>query len=431
MKEKILKQRKQYVYPTKIPYYKDPIHLTRASGSYVWGADGKKYLDVIGGIVSISVGHNHPRIKKKILNMLNADAIQHTTFLYLSEYMGNLAEKLAELSPGTLTKCYFTNSGSEANEMAIMTARVATGEQMVISLRHGYHGGTGVPLGLCGHSTWKFPSQPQSNITHAQAPYCYRCPYGKKEGDCNLECAEDVKDVIQTTTHGKIAAFIKEPILGVGGFITASDDYHKRVYDIVKEHGGLYISDEVQTAAGRTGKDFFMSSTIGIKPDIITMAKGMGNGAPIGAVIAKSELAETLKGKAHFNTFGGDPYQAMQAREVISIIEDENLINNADQMGKYLIEGFKNLQKDFSIIGDIRGQGLLIGLELVTDKKTKAPAIKETIDLMEHLKSEGILVGKGSLLGNVIRIAPSLAITKEESDQLLKGMENALIKLTK
>lgn len=431
MKEKILKQREKYVYPTKIPYYKDPIHLTRASGSYVWDADGKKYLDVIGGIVSISAGHNHPRIKQKMLDMINTDAIQHTTFLYLSEYMGDLAEKLAELAPGTLTKCYFTNSGSEANEMAIMTARVATGEQMVISLRHGYHGGTNVPLGLCGHSTWKFPSQPQASIAHAKAPYCYRCPYGATEGQCNLECAEDVKEVIQTATHGKIAAFIKEPILGVGGFIEASDEYHKRVYDIVKEHGGLYISDEVQTGVGRTGKDFFMSSTIGIKPDIITMAKGIGNGAPVGAVVARPELAETLKGKAHFNTFGGDPYQAMQAREVISIIEDEDLIGNADRMGEYLFAGFRDMQKDFPIIGDIRGRGLLIGLELVTDRKTKAPAIKETTDMMEFAKSEGILIGKGSLLGNVIRMAPSLAITQEECDELLKGMRNAFTKLTK
>ncbi|MDA8793962.1 aspartate aminotransferase family protein [Bacteriovoracaceae bacterium] len=431
MKEKIIHQREKYVYPTKVPYYKDPIHLTRSSGSYVWDSDGKKYLDVIGGIVSISAGHNHPRIKAKMLDMINNDSIQHTTYLYLSEYMADLAEKIAKLAPGTLTKCYFTNSGSEANEMAVMTARVATGNQMVISLRHGYHGGTNVPLGLCGHSTWKFPHQPQASIAHAKAPYCYRCPYGATEGKCNLECADDVREVIQTATSGKIAAFIKEPILGVGGFIDASDEYHKKVYDIVKEHGGLYISDEVQTGAGRTGKDFFMSSTIGIEPDIITMAKGIGNGAPLGAVVAKPEFAESLKGKAHFNTFGGDPYQAMQASETISIIQDENLIGNADRMGEYLIAGFKEMQRDFPLIGDIRGRGLLIGLELVTNPKTKDPAIKETADLMEYAKEEGILIGKGSLLGNVIRLAPSLAITQTECDELLTGLRKAFTKLTK
>lgn len=429
MKEKILKQREKYVYPTKVPYYKEPLHLVKAKGSYVWDDQGNKYLDVIGGIVSISAGHNHPRIKQKMLDMINNDAIQHTTFLYLNEYMSELAEKIANEAPGSLEKCYFTNSGSEANEMAIMTARVATGNEMVVSLRHGYHGGTNVPLAMCGHSTWKFPHQPQASVVHAKAPYCYRCPYGATEGKCNLECANDVKEVIQTATSGKIAAFIKEPIMGVGGFIDASDEYHKKVFDIVKDHGGLYISDEVQTGVGRTGKDFFMSSSIGIEPDMITMAKGIGNGAPVGAVIAKAELADTLKGKAHFNTFGGDPYQAMQASETISIIKDEDLIGNANRMGEYLFAGFRDMQKDFPIIGDIRGKGLLIGLELVKDQKTKEPAIAETVELMERAKDENILIGKGSLLGNVIRMAPSLAITKEECDELLTGMRKAFSKL--
>jgi 4-aminobutyrate aminotransferase-like enzyme len=429
MKEKILSQREKYVFPTKVPYYKDPIHLTKASGSYVWDADGKRYLDVIGGIVSISAGHNHPRIKAKMLEMINSDAIQHTTYLYLSEHMAELAEKIATRAPGDLTKCYFTNSGSEANEMAIMTARVATKNQTVVSLRHGYHGGTNVPLALCGHSTWKFPHQPQASVVHAKAPYCYRCPFGANEKSCNLECANDVKEVIQTATHGEIAAFIKEPILGVGGFITASNEYHKQVFDIVKDHGGLYISDEVQTGVGRTGKDFFMSSTLGIKPDMITMAKGIGNGAPVGALIAKAELAQSLVGKAHFNTFGGDPYQSMQASETISIIEEEDLIGNADRMGAYLFEGFKDMQKDFPIIGDIRGAGLLIGIELVKDQKTKMPAISETAEIMEFAKEEGLLIGKGSLLGNVLRLAPSLAISKSECSELLKGMRNAFSKL--
>lgn len=431
MKEQILEKRKKYVYPTKVPYYKDPIHLTKAKGSYVWDADGKKYLDVIGGIVSISAGHNHPRIKDKMMKMLSEDSIQHTTYLYLSEYMADLAEKIAELAPGELSKCYFTNSGSEANEMAVMTARVATGREMVISLRHGYHGGTNVPLGLCGHSTWKFPNQPQASIAHAKAPYCYRCPWGKTKESCSFECAEDVKEVIQTATSGEIGAFIKEPILGVGGFIDAGPDYHKRVFEIVKDHGGLYISDEVQTAVGRTGKDFFMSKTLGLEPDIITMAKGIGNGAPVGAVIAKPELADSLKGKAHFNTFGGDPYQAMQASETISIIKDEGLIGNAGRMGSYLAEGFQDMQKDFPIIGDIRGQGLLIGIELVKDPKTKEPAIEETTTIMEYAKENGILIGKGSLLGNVIRLAPSLAISKDECDELLNGLKNSFAKLAK
>ncbi|MBT3983807.1 MAG: aspartate aminotransferase family protein [Bacteriovoracaceae bacterium] len=429
--DSILQKRQKYLYPTKVPYYSEPIHLTKASGSYVWDESGNKYLDVIGGIVSISVGHNHPKIVARAKKMLDEGAIQHTTFLYLSEYMPRLAEKLSNVAPGDLSKCYFTNSGSEANEMAVLTARVATKENMVVALRHGYHGGTSTPLSLCGHSTWKFSSQPQSGVTHAQAPNCYRCPFGQEKDNCSLECAEDVKEVIETTTNGKIAAAIIEPILGVGGFIDAPTDYHKRVYEIVKSFGGLYISDEVQTGVGRTGKNFFAIADSGVVPDLITMAKGLGNGAPIGAVITKSEHAETLRGKLHFNTFGGDPFQAMQAGEVIDIIEEEKLIQNADTMGRYLKEGFIGLMKDYQIIGDVRGRGLLMGMEMVTDRKSKNPASAECAKLMELCKDQNILIGKGGLYGNVVRIAPSLSITKSECDELLTGMAVAFEKLTK
>ena len=425
MNEKILTQRKHHLYPTKIPYYREPLHLVKAKGSEVWDQEGRRYLDAIGGIVSISAGHNHPRIKEKMRAMLDEDAIQHTSFLYLSEYMADLAEKIATLAPAGLAKCYFTNSGSEANEMAILTARVATGQEVVVSLRHGYHGGTNTPLGLCGHSTWKFPHQPQASVVHAQAPYCYRCPFGADPKKCNLECAEDVKNTIETTTSGKIAAFIKEPILGVGGFIDASEEYHQRVQHIIRDYGGLYISDEVQTGVGRTGRHFFMSSSLGIEPDMVTMAKGIGNGAPMGAVVTKAQWADALKGKNHFNTFGGDPYQAMQALETINIIQDENLMANADRTGSYLLEGFRDMQKDFPVIGDVRGQGLLIGLELVKDPKTKEPAPELAAEIMERAKEAGLLIGKGGLWGNVIRMAPPMCIAMGECDELLGAMKKA------
>tara|TARA_Y100001954_G_scaffold137661_1_gene146751 strand:- start:124 stop:1416 length:1293 start_codon:yes stop_codon:yes gene_type:complete len=427
--EEIMGLRKAHLYPTKIPYYKDPIQLVRASGSYVWDNQGKQYLDVIGGIVSISVGHNHPQIKEKMKAMIAEDAIQHTTFLYLSQYMAELGKKISDVAPDGLNKCYFVNSGSEANEMAIMSARVATGEQMVVSLRHGYHGGTNVPLALCGHGTWKYPAQPQASVVHAMAPYCYRCPFNSKNG-CHMECAEDVKNVIETTTHGKIAAFIAEPVMGVGGFIDPPVQYHKRVHEIVKSYGGLYISDEVQAGVGRTGKHFFAIEESGVTPDLITMAKGIGNGAPVGAVIAKDEVAEAMKGKLHFNTFGGDPYQAMQASEVVDIVLNDNLIENSKVMGNYLKEAFKDLQKDFPVIGDVRGRGLMLGLELVKDRKTKEPAANEAALLMELSKGEGLLIGKGGLYGNVIRIAPSLGISRSEADELVTKLKASFQKLS-
>lgn len=425
-RQKLLEMRKTFFYPTQIPYYSEPLYLVRAKGSRVWDEQGREYLDVIGGIVSISVGHNHPRIVAKIKEMLEMDAIQHTTYLYLSGYMEELGRKLAEVAPKGLSRCYFTNSGSEANEMAMLTARVATGEQTVVALRHGYHGGTNATLNLCGHSSWKFRAQPQAGVVHAQAAYCYRCPFGASRDSCQLECVQEVKNVIETTTHGKIAAFIAEPIMGVGGFIDPPLEYFKRVYEIVKTFGGKYISDEVQTGVGRTGSYYFAIEEAGIVPDIISMAKGFGSGAPIGGVIARPECADTLSGKHHFNTFGGDPYQAMQAATVIDIIREENLIANAAEQGKFLKAGLLNLQKEFSVIGDVRGRGLVLGLELVKDRKTKEPATAETLELMNLTKDQGLLVGRGSLLGNVIRIAPALTITHSECVEVLEKLRRAL-----
>lgn len=428
-KEKLMGQRKKFLYPTLTPYYTDPLYLVKAKGSRVWDDAGKEYLDVIGGIVSISVGHNHPRIVAKAREMLENNAIQHTTYLYLSGHLENLAEKLAGVAPKGLTKCYFTNSGSEANEMAVLSARTSTGEQTIVALRHGYHGGTNATLNLCGQSNWKFRAQPQAGVVHAQAAYCYRCPFGASRESCHLECADDVKNVIETVTHGKIAGFIAEPIMGVGGFIDPPLDYFKKVHGIVKSFGGKYISDEVQTGVGRTGSFFFAIEEAGVTPDIISMAKGFGSGAPIGGVIAKDECAEGLTGKLHFNTFGGDPYQAMQAGLVIDIICEENLIANAREQGKFLKDGMFALQKEFSLIGDVRGRGLMAGLELVKDRNTKEPAVAETVKLMSLAKDEGLLIGKGSLLGNVIRITPSLNVTRSDCVELIEKLRRAFKKL--
>lgn len=429
-KSKLLDIRKKHFYPTLTPYYSDPIYLKKAKGSRVWDDAGREYLDVIGGIVSISVGHNHPRIVEKLKGMLNEGAIQHTTHLYLSGHMENLAVKLASVAPKGLEKCFFTNSGSEANETAIMTARVATGEQMVVALRHAYHGGTNMTLGLCGHSTWKFKCQPQTNVVHATEPYCYRCPIGAPRGSCLFECATDIKNVIETVTHGKVAAFIAEPIMGVGGFIDPPPEYHKRAYDIVKSFGGKYISDEVQTGVGRAGKFFFAIEESGFSPDIISMAKGFGSGAPIGAVIARPECADAVAGKLQFNTFGGDPYQTCQAAEVIDIIKDDNLIANAREQGEFLRQGLLELQREFSIIGDVRGRGLMLGMELVKDRATKEHAVEETVKFMNITKENGLLIGKGGLKGNVVRITPSLNITRSECEELLTKLKKSFIALS-
>jgi 4-aminobutyrate aminotransferase-like enzyme len=426
MDNNLYERRKKNLAHSIFHYYSEPLQLVKAKDTRVWDSDGKEYIDCIGGIVSISVGHNHPKIKEALKAKLDADDIQHGPTIYLSEPVVRLAENLVRNAPEGLDRVFVSNSGSEANEYAIMAARNATGNETMISLRHGYHGGTNQTLGLCGHSAWKFKNQPFAGIVHAIQPDCYRCPFGKERGSCALECAQDVENVIQTATNGKIAGVIVEPIMGVGGFIDPPPEYHAEVYRICKKYGGMYISDEVQTGIGRTGDTFFAIAQSGIAPDMISMAKSLGNGAPVGAVLMKEECSAPMVGKIHFNTFGGDPYQALQAAMVIEIIEEENLMENVKVMGKFLKESFIGMMDKYPVIGDVRGRGLMMGLDLVKNRETKECAPKEATLLMEEARKRGLLIGKGGLLGNVIRFAPPYTITRDDCEQILKILDESL-----
>ena len=429
--EDLINFRKDHFLPTAGLYYKKPIQLVKAQGEYVWDSEGKKYLDAIGGIICISAGHNHPKIKKALIELLEKDMIQHTSTLYICEQTVDAAKALLEEAPKGIDRVSFTNSGSEANELAIMAARHATGETMVVNLRHSYHGGTSGALASCGHSTWRFRSQPVTGTTSAIEPNCYRCPFGKTPGNCALECAQNVETTIQTSTHGKIAAFIAEPVMGVGGFITPPDEYFNVVTKIVHNYGGKYISDEVQTGAGRCGGAFLLTKSLNIDADMVTMAKGFGNGAAIGATMMKTEVAEKMAGKAYFNTFGGDPYQTLQAKLTMEIIKEEKLVENAKSMGKLLKDGLEQLMKKHHLIGDVRGRGLLLGMELVKDRTTKAYATQEATDFMDECKDLGLLIGKGGLMGNVIRVAPPISIKKDQINEMLTIIDQAFTKMPK
>ena len=423
--ESILGKRKKHLIASAVHYYKTPVQLVKAKGQYVYDQEDRAYLDCIGGIVCISAGHNHPKIKEKLLSMLEKNEIQHTTLLFLNHHVTDLAEELLKEAPNSIDRIFFTNSGSEANELAFMAARNATGETVIVNLRHSYHGGTAATLSSCGHHTWRFKAQPTAAVTSAMEPYCYRCPFGKKPDSCALECAKNIETTIQTSTHGKIAAFIAEPVMGVGGFITPPKEYFHEAAKIVHNYGGKYISDEVQTGVGRCGGAYFLSKELGIDADIITMAKGLGNGAPIGATLMTTELSNPLTGKLFFNTFGGDPFQTAQAKVTLEIIREEKLIANAKAMGSYLMEGLKNLQKNHSWIGEVRGRGLMIGIELVKNLETKEYATAETAEVMEIAKNKGVLFGKGGLFGNVLRIAPALSITRGQCDEVLKVLDES------
>jgi 4-aminobutyrate aminotransferase-like enzyme len=261
-------------------------------------------------------------------------------------------------------------------------------------------------------------------------PNCYRCPFNQKRESCDLECAQNVETTIQTSTHGKIAAMIVEPVMGIGGFIDPPAEYFHRVTEIVHNYGGRYVSDEVQTGAGRCGNEFLLTKELGIDADMVTMAKGFGNGAAIGAVLMKAEDAAAFAGKFYFNTFGGDPMQTAQARATMDVIAEESLSANAVAMGQRLKDGMRELMKNHSLIGDVRGRGLLLGMELVKDRKDKAYATEETVLFMDKCREKGVLVGKGGLMGNVIRLAPPLTISAEQVDELLEVFDHCFAEIT-
>jgi alanine-glyoxylate transaminase / (R)-3-amino-2-methylpropionate-pyruvate transaminase len=425
-KAEVLALRKQYLTPGLLTYYQDPLLVVEGKMQYLWDETGKQYLDAFAGIVTVSVGHCHPSVVEKVREQVGR--LQHVTTIYLHPTIGLLGKKLAEKMPAGsgLTVSYFTNSGSEANEVAILSAREFTRNHEVISLRNGYHGGTSATMGLTAHGTWKFKSNANLNVKHATPGYCYRCPYGLEYPSCDVKCARDLEDLIRYETTGEVACFIAEPIQGVGGVVTPPKEYFQIAYEIVRRHGGLCVADEVQTAFGRTGQHYWGFENWGVTPDLVTMAKGLGNGAPIGACTTRPEVASTMKNRVHFNTFGGNPISMTQGLATLEVIDNENLQANALRVGTHLKGRLLELQERHPLIGEVRGLGLMLGVELVRDRATKEPATAETARVLELAKERGLVVGKGGLSGNVLRIKPPMCITQADADFLADCLDEVL-----
>jgi alanine-glyoxylate transaminase/(R)-3-amino-2-methylpropionate-pyruvate transaminase len=424
----VLAQRKQFMNPGIFLYYKTPLMIVEGSMQYLWDETGKRYLDGLGGIVTVSVGHCHPHVVAAAYKQ--NELLQHSTTIYLNPNVGAYAEKLASKMPGDLKACYFVNSGSEANDLALLLARAYTQNFEIIALRNAYHGGNASGMGVTAHSTWKYNVPHSFGVHHALAPYQYRGPFGYDDADAGRKYAADVKEVIDYATPGKVAGFIAESIQGVGGFVEFPKGYLKQTYEYVRAAGGVCIADEVQTGFGRTGTHFWGFETQDVVPDIVTMAKGIGNGAPLAAVVTTHKIAQSLLGKVHFNTFGGNPVVSAIGKAVLEVIEKDNLQANALKLGAYIHAGLAKLKEKHKVIGDVRGQGLMVGIEMVKDRVTKVPASAECAAVLEKARDLGLLIGKGGLWGQTIRFAPPMCLTQADADFLLEVLDESFASLS-
>lgn len=426
----IREKQEKYLYSSLILYYEEPVSLEKGEGLYVWDADGNKYLDFFAGILTTSVGHNHPKIVKRVQEQVAK--IIHTSTLYPHKNHADLGEKLAEITPDGLQTSFFTNSGSEADEMAVLTARQHTGNYDFFALRHGYSGNSSIAKALTAQSSWRFPSNIVSGIGYTHNAYCYRCPFKLKPETCGAACAQDFEDVIKTTTPGRIAGIICEPIQGVGGFITPPPEFFPIINDIAHHYGGVFVADEVQCGFGRTGKHWFGIEHWGIKPDILTMAKGIANGFAMGATITSKTISESLKDQGLLlSTFGGNPVSTVAALATIEALEQEASPAQVAKTGQHLRTGLDKLFEKYSVIGEVRGKGLMQGIELVQDRQTKEPYPKGVNQLFGETKNRGLLIGKGGMYGNVVRISPPLTASEEQIDQALEILDLSFAEVQK
>eukprot|EP00761_Pharyngomonas_kirbyi_P011804 gb/GECH01011830.1/.p1 GENE.gb/GECH01011830.1/~~gb/GECH01011830.1/.p1 ORF type:complete len:486 (+),score=121.14 gb/GECH01011830.1/:1-1458(+) len=436
--------RKENIMPM-VTYYKDPICITDAKMQYMWDTTGKRYLDMFGGIVTVSVGHCHPQVQEAL--SAQSEKLWHTTSIYLHPKIHEYTEQLLDKFPEPLDSVLFVNSGSEANDLALMLARLHTGAFDFMALRNAYHGMSLGTQRLTGIHSWHFPTPMGFGTHHAMTPDGYRGAFGgnrspynvcerfeKQQCSCgdlsNCEApsryADELKASIKAESNGKIAGFIAEPIQGVGGTMQLADGYLPKAYEVVREFGGINISDEVQTGFGRLGSKMWGFQDQEVKPDMVTLAKGIGNGFPMGAVVTTKEIAQLLGQRLHFNTYGGNPLASAVGMAVLDVIEKEGLQENSAKRGDELMQGMLKLKDKYEIVGDVRGKGLMLGMEIVKDKESKTPDPQKLAEIFEKTKDMGLLIGKGGADGNVFRIKPPMCINKEDVEFTLQVLDHAI-----
>ena len=418
--EAILEKKKKYIMPCLAHFYKEPRQFVKGEMQYLFDSEGRKYLDCFAGVSVINCGHCNPEINAEVVKQVQS--LQHVCNTYLTENFVNLAEKLAEVTPGDLQKTFFCSTGTEANEGALLLASIYTGKDEFIALRNGLHGRTKLTMSLTGIQMWRTDPHPCGGIHFAPNAYCYRCPLGKKFPECDYACADAVDDLIRTATSGQPAALIAEPIQGNAGIVTPPKGYFKRLKEILASHNALLIIDEVQTGFGRSGKMFAIEN-FDVVPDIMTMAKALGNGAPISAFTASAKIADTYT-KPGASTLGGNPVSSIAGLGVLKYIQEHNLMENAQARGQQLYDGLVELQKKHPIIGDIRGIGLMRGAEFVHADKSPAP--EELGMVLEEMKNRGFIIGKNGVARNVMAFQPPLVITETDVNNVLNTLEDVL-----
>ena len=420
----VVRQYEEYIFPQVKSLHTEPMVVTEGRGGRVKDLEGRTYLDFFGGILTVSLGHANAEVNRAVIAQVQR--LSHISTLYPTLPMGELAERLARITPGALQKCFFTASGSEADEAAVMMAQSYTDNTEIIALRHGYSGRTQLAQGLTGNATWRGSGDRASVVRHALSPYCYRCPLKLTYPKCGVACARDVEELIQTTTSGRVAGMLAEPIQGLGGFITPPQEYFVIVAEIVRKYGGVFIADEVQTGFGRTGRMWGIEHH-GVEPDMMTMAKGIANGLPLGALVATAPVADSLD-KSTISTFGGNPVSCAAANTVVDIVERDGLAAHAGRQGERLRDGLLRIQRRFpTCVGDVRGRGLMQAIEFVTDETVgdRTPTPDLTQALLDAARVRGLLLGRGGTYGNVIRISPPLNVSAAEVDEALTILEQA------
>lgn len=407
-----------------VPYEK-PLILKRGQGQYLWDERGNKYLDMLGMNLCISVGHAHPEVVRAVRDQM--EQLPHCTTMFYHPVPAHFAEELTATMPsGEDWVVHFMNSGAEAADLDLLMARSYTGNTDFLALQNAYHGATFGAQSLTGISGFRHNVPLMGGIHHVPTPDMYRGVHGEDVG----AYLDDLDRAVKTGTSGALAGMIIEPVLGYGGIIQIPDDYMRGAYERVKAAGGVCVVDEVQSGFARTGKNYWAFRHSGITPDIVIMAKGIGNGIPLAAVVARRHVAEALADKFYFNTYGANPVACAAGRAVLRVIEEEGLQQNARTVGAELLAVAKDLQRKYPIIGDVRGRGLMLAIEMVRDRKSREPAVEETATIFEATREMGLIMSKSGAYRNVLRMVPPLCIRSADvsffADAIDKSFSTAL-----